>query len=192
MPPSLTNVLIVSRFGDSILPKMISLQATDMCGIVLLQPPIIINMPCRQPANYADTGGLNSMSGVPKKTMKVKCVRLLDSVGQEVEFSPWLTLGRVYHVMSIFTNKNGKRCYSIINRHPDGEWPQMGSHQAECFEIVSKIVPSNWHTIDYGNCSDTSPAAWQEFNFYELFSDHDPASYPIYERERDIILHEDP
>lgn len=64
--------------------------------------------------------------------------------GREVEFSPWLNLGQIYHVMSIFIDKNGRRNYGIINRHPDGEWPQMGSHQAECFEVVSEIVPSNW------------------------------------------------
>lgn len=124
--------------------------------------------------------------------MKVKCVRLLDADGREVEFSSWLALGRVYHVMSIFTDKNGKRSYGIINRHPDGEWPQMGSHQAECFEVVSEVVPSNWHTMVYQGTTDISPAAWQAPGFYEGFSDHDPATYPIFERERNIILSEDP
>ncbi len=124
--------------------------------------------------------------------MKVKCIRLLNADGREVEFSSWLTLGRVYHVMSIFTDKSGKRSYGIINRHPEGEWPQLGSHQAECFEIVSDIVPSNWRTKVYSGVTDISPAAWQEPGFYEAFSDHDPATYPIFERERDIILREDP
>jgi hypothetical protein len=124
--------------------------------------------------------------------MKVKCIRLLDADGREVEFSSWLTLGRVYHVMSIFTDKNGRRSYGIINRHPEGEWPQLGSHQAECFEIVSDVVPSNWREWANGNASGVSPSAWQEPGFYEAFYDHDPATYPIFERERDIILREDP
>jgi hypothetical protein len=124
--------------------------------------------------------------------MKVKCIRLLEADGREVEFSSWLKLGHVYHVMSIFTDKNRKRSYGIINRHPDGEWPQIGSHQEECFEVVSNVVPSNWRTMVYLGSTDISPAAWQEPGFYEAFSDHDPATYPIFERERDVILREDP
>lgn len=124
--------------------------------------------------------------------MKVKCIRLLDSDGREVEFSSWLTLGRIYHVMAIHVEPNGKRSFSIISRQPDGEWPQMGSHQAECFEVVSEVVPSNWREWVHENISGVSPAAWQAPSFYEAFYDHDPATYPIFERERDIILSEDP
>ncbi len=124
--------------------------------------------------------------------MKVKCIRLLNADGREVEFSSWLVLGCIYHVMSIFIDKNGQRHYGIINRHPEGEWPQMGSHQAECFEVVSEVLPSNWRTMVYQGTTDISPAAWQELGFYEAFSDHDPATYPTFERERDIILGEDP
>jgi hypothetical protein len=123
--------------------------------------------------------------------MKVRCIRLLDADGREVEFSSWLTLGRVYHVMSIFIDENGRRWYGIISSHPHGEWPQMGRHQAECFEVVSEVVPSNWREWRKGNVSGISPAAWQAPGFYEAFYDHDPAAYPIYERERDIILSED-
>lgn len=124
--------------------------------------------------------------------MKVKCIRLLNAYGEEVEFSPWLTLGRVYHVLSISIDQNGKRSYGIVSGFREGEWPQMGSHQEECFEVVSDVVPSNWRTMVYQGITDISPAAWQEPGFYEAFSDHDPATYPIFERERDIILREDP
>jgi len=124
--------------------------------------------------------------------MKIKCVRLLDADGREVEFSPWLTLGRVYHVMSIFVDKEGHCSYGIITSHPNGEWPQMNSHAEECFEIISKVVPSNWREWKDDTCTGVSPAAWQTDNFYEAFYDHDPVAYPIFERERDIILREDP
>jgi hypothetical protein len=124
--------------------------------------------------------------------MKVKCVRLLNSDGREVESSPWLTLGRVYHVMTIFEDKNGRRRYGVINRHPDDEWPQLGSHQAECFEVVSEVVPSNWRTWVNEQASGASPAAWQASGFYEAFYDHNPATYPIFERERDVIVRENP
>jgi hypothetical protein len=124
--------------------------------------------------------------------MKVKCIRILNSDGHEVESSPWLTHGRVYHVMSTHVSRDGKRSYGIINSHPKDEWPQMGRHQAECFEVVSKIIPSNWREWEGEGGSGMSPTAWQVPGFYETFYDHDPEAYPIFERERDTILREDP
>ena len=124
--------------------------------------------------------------------MKVKCIRLLDADGRDVEFSSWLALGRIYHVMSIYIDQNGQRSYGIINRHPEGEWPQMGSHQAECFAVISEVIPSNWREWKSESSTGVSPAAWQAPGFYEDFYDHDPATYPIFERERSIILSEDP
>ncbi|MBC7624813.1 MAG: hypothetical protein H7232_15675 [Aeromicrobium sp.] len=124
--------------------------------------------------------------------MKVKCIQILNADGREVEFSPWLTLGRVYHVLSMSIEHDGKRSYGIISGYREGEWPHIGSHQQECFEVVSDVMPSNWRTTVYQGTTDMSPAAWQEPGFYEAFSDHDPATYPIFERERDIILSEDP
>lgn len=124
--------------------------------------------------------------------MKVKCIRLLDADGREVESSSWLTLGSVYHVLSIFVNKNGRRSYGIVNRQTEGEWPQLGSHQEECFEVVSNKVPSNWCEWSGENVSGVSPLAWQSPGFYEAFYDHDPTTYPIFERERDLIIAEDP
>lgn len=124
--------------------------------------------------------------------MKVKCIRLLNAMGQEVEFSPWLTLGRVYHVLSIVIDRDGKRGYRIMSGLRGGEWPQMGIHQEECFEVVSDVMPSNWNEWKNDHASGISPAAWQEPGFYEAFAEHDPDTYPIFERERDIILSEDP
>jgi hypothetical protein len=123
--------------------------------------------------------------------MKIKCVRLLDADGREIEFSPWLKLGRVYHVMYMI-DQNGRRNYGIISRHPEGEWPQMVSHDAECFEVVSDVVPSNWCAWTQGDTTNVSPTAWQAPGFSEAFYDHDPETYPIFERERDTILREDP
>lgn len=124
--------------------------------------------------------------------MKVKCIRLLDSDGREVEHSSWLALGRVYHVMAMHVAPDGKRFFSIVSHQPEGEWPQMGNHQAECFEVVSDVAPSNWKDWVHENSSGTSPAAWQVPGFYEAFYDHEPAAYSIFDRERAVILSEDP
>jgi hypothetical protein len=37
-----------------------------------------------------------------------------------------------------------------------------------------------------------SPEAWQQHGFLEAFYDRSPDTYSIFERERDIILSEDP
>lgn len=124
--------------------------------------------------------------------MKVKCVRLLNADGQEVEFSPWLTLGKIYHVMYILVGENKKKYYGIITSHPKGEWPQMVACHQECFNVVSNFIPSNWQEWEDRGISGISPLAWQEVGFSEAFYDHDPSVYPIFERERDIILREDP
>lgn len=125
--------------------------------------------------------------------MKVKCIRLLDLDGNEVNHSPWLTLGSIYHVLSVFMGSDGKRSYTIVTHERDGEWPSMGGYQAECFEVVSTVVPSNWRVwVHESSAIGISPPAWQSPRFNEGFFDHDPATYPVFVREREIILREDP
>lgn len=126
--------------------------------------------------------------------MKVKCVRLLNADGDDVDESPWCTIGRTYHVMYIWFSQNGVKHYGIIAHHPTEEWPQMVASRAEGFEIVSDMIPSNWQEWkdDIDGERGISPAAWQITGFSEAFYDHDPSVYPIFERERDIILSEDP
>lgn len=125
--------------------------------------------------------------------VKVKCIQLLDSAGREVERSPWLTLGRTYQVLSILIGQDGKRSYAIVSHEHEGEWPIMGNHRAECFEVVSTVAPSNWRVwIHESSAIDISPHAWQVNGFIEAFFDHDPATYPIFVREREIMLREDP
>jgi hypothetical protein len=117
--------------------------------------------------------------------MKVKCVRLLDHHGTEVVSSPWLTLGKTYHVLSIFVDINGKRSFSIVNSESPGEWPSIGSHQA--------VVPSNWRVwIHESAAIGISPAPWQAPGFAESLFEHDPATYLVFDRERQVILREDP
>ncbi len=125
--------------------------------------------------------------------MKVKCVRLLNSDDKEVESSPSLTLGRIYHVMGIYIEPKRGRRFQIISNNRDPGFATMGYHSAECFEIVSDVIPSNWRVKIYKMADiDISPEAWQVPGFLEDFYDADPKVYSIFERERDVILSEDP
>jgi hypothetical protein len=125
--------------------------------------------------------------------MKVKCIRLLGHDGGDVASSPWLILDKIYHVLSIFIDVDGRRSFGVVNSEFAGEWPTIGSHQAECFEVISTVVPSNWKVwIHQNSAIGISPGAWQVPGFAEALFDHDPATYSIFDRERKIILAEDP
>jgi hypothetical protein len=124
--------------------------------------------------------------------MKVKCIRLLDSDGRDVESSSWLKLGHTYHVLAWQVEADGKKFFKIISHEPQGEWPQIGNHSADCFEVVSNIAPSNWGHWAYGNAYGQAPETWQEPGFYDAFFDHEPGAYEIFDRERATILREDP
>jgi len=124
--------------------------------------------------------------------MKVRCIRLFDAFGREVDSSPWLTVGRSYHVMSIEITPDGKRTYGIATAERTGGWPTLGSHRIESFEILSTLVPSNWRVeVQANGAMFIAPEAWLAPGFFEAFSDREPAAYPIFERERDVILAED-
>ena len=124
--------------------------------------------------------------------MKVRCIRLLDAMGREISVSPWLQLGHVYHVLSMGIDNYGNRNFGIVSDYRDDEWPLLASHRADCFEIVSEHVPSNWRSSVNDGYTDISPASWQEQNFYESFSEHEPWTFPVFEHEREVILREDP
>jgi hypothetical protein len=125
--------------------------------------------------------------------MKVKCIKLFDARGREVDISPWLVLERVYVVFGILVDSDGRRSYQIISHDRDPGFATMACHPAECFEIISTVVPSNWCLkIRQNGVMSIAPGAWQEPGFMEAFYDRDPAAYPIFERERDLILSEDP
>ncbi|RZI84074.1 MAG: hypothetical protein EOP38_10365 [Rubrivivax sp.] len=124
--------------------------------------------------------------------MKVKCVRLLDHEGNEVMSSPWLKLGKIYHVLSIFIDAAGNRRFGVDSQ-PLGEWPSSAEHQAECFEVVSTAVPSNWRVwIHESSAIGISPQSWQVAGFAEALFEHDPSAYLVFEQERQVILAEEP
>ena len=124
--------------------------------------------------------------------MKVKCVCLLDHEGNVISSSPWLNIGATYHVLSIFIDgKGGRRFW--LNYQNQNEWPSIVEHRAECFEIVSTVVPSNWRLwIHESSAMGVSPFSWQSAEFTEALLEHEAKAYSIFEYERGIILNEDP
>lgn len=125
--------------------------------------------------------------------MKVKCISLLNATGKPVESSPWLTIGKVYHVLSILRGENGDTSYQIVTNDRDGGIDSLGHHPAACFEIVSQFKPSNWRErVIKGSAIETSPVPWQREGFWEDLYDGDSQANLIFERERNLILSEEP
>ena len=46
--------------------------------------------------------------------MKIKCVILKDVNGTPVEFSHWLKIGKIYNVLTVYIEFNGKKNYRIL------------------------------------------------------------------------------
>ena len=69
----------------------------------------------------------------------------------------------------------------------------MGCHQAECFEVVSTVIPSNWRVwIHESSAIGISPQSWQGPGFAEALVEHDASAYSVFEKERQVILAEEP
>jgi hypothetical protein len=125
--------------------------------------------------------------------MKVKCIKLLDSDGKEEKYSAWLTLEKTYLVLSITIDSSGKRFYAIMHREDEESWPCLISHRAECFEIISTIIPSNWHVwVEPSSMMGASPLSWQDLDYIMGFADRNPEMYPIFLKEYELMLKEDP
>jgi hypothetical protein len=125
--------------------------------------------------------------------MKVKCVALLNSDGKPVDFSPWLTLGKVYQVLSVFRDSSGKERFRILSNERDEDIASLGLHLESCFEVVSEFRPSNWcDRALKGGAVEIAPKAWQSEGFWEALYDGDPKAYQAFDRERQLILREEP
>jgi hypothetical protein len=95
--------------------------------------------------------------------------------------------------MSIEISPDGKRTYGIATAERTGEWPTLGSHRIESFEIVSTLVPSSWRVeVQANGAVFIGPEAWLTPGFFEAFSDREPDAYLIFKRERDLIVSGDP
>lgn len=124
--------------------------------------------------------------------MKVKCIALLNADGKPVEFSPWLTLGKIYHVLAISTDRSGTKRFQIVASDRGAAIESLGFHLAACFEVVSQYRPSSWVDRRVNGGLETSPISWQVEDFWEALYEGDPDANLVFERERSLIHQEEP
>ena len=119
--------------------------------------------------------------------MKVRCVRLVDIKGRVQETSPWLTLGKVYHVLEIILGAVQKCHLRLI---ADGR-NRTALFPMDDFEIVSPIVPTSWIVTWNKGALKFAPNAWTKAGFWERFYDGEPAEIQIFDEEVIKIIQSD-
>lgn len=122
--------------------------------------------------------------------MKVKCVHLIDKMsGASVQKDVWLTVGRIYHVLSIFIEHPWGLKFQLIG--DDGRTPAY--FEADQFEVVSDVISSNW-CIEFKPNSHFGliPKPWSRPGFLEDYFDGVKEAELIFESERKKIIEEDP
>jgi len=118
--------------------------------------------------------------------MKVECVVLTDPrTNESIEKNSWLTVGKVYQVLSVFIVDGGSIEYRLMA--DDGETP--GMYKADQFKVVSDVLPPNWvinHEPD--SFFEFAPKAWTKPGFWEDYFDGAPEAVELFNSEKESIL----
>ncbi|MFF4415539.1 hypothetical protein ACFYY8_23655 [Streptosporangium sp. NPDC001559] len=109
------------------------------------------------------------------------------TTGEPLEFSPYLTIGAEYVVLSISVTPNGYCRLQIVG--DDGGSP--GLFEAEMFTTISDSVPSIWvsQIEDRGGLT-IGPSRWLKEGFWYAYFDDSPAEMAAFEEDREIIERE--
>jgi hypothetical protein len=119
--------------------------------------------------------------------MKVRCIKLLDSMGEVAEHSAWARVGNVYHVLSISISPSQTRLCLI------GDEPTPALFELDMFEIVSSTIPSVWViTSPKSGWFSLAPEPWSRPGFWEEFYDREPEAMACFEEYRKLIVASEP
>ena len=123
--------------------------------------------------------------------MKVKCTKILSPRPERkvLNESSWITLGKIYNVLSICNDKFGLSYYIVSDIQDD-----YGIYvEADEFEIVDNTIPSSW-VIGKDSKQDyfeILPKLWDEYDsFLENLHDDDPEALRLFHQEVDKINNE--
>ena len=130
-----------------------------------------------------------SLAGAEGRMMKVKCIKLFDAKGNPQEWSPWLTLGKVYHVLEVIQDPRRKWLLRVLGNGSDG----VGIFRLEQFEIVSTKVPDAW-IVDLNTDGDLTLTTedWNKPGFWDAYYDRDPNARKKFEDGKRKIVDGDP
>lgn len=119
--------------------------------------------------------------------MKVRCIRILDAVGEPQNKSGWLTIGRIYHVLELFQDSD-RWLLRLMGDEPNG----LALFRLDEFEMVSSKIPNSWIiTWAQGGMLHLRPKCWST-SLLERYYDRDRDAIRIIEEEWKEIIDADP
>jgi hypothetical protein len=117
--------------------------------------------------------------------MKVRCTKLIDSLGRPVSQSPWLQLGKEYIVLTLSIDALGRALVRIL----DDQGAEPGLYSLNQFDIVQHTIPGNWAVAQLNNGGlFFGPPAWDKPGYWERYFDKDPDALRIFESEYHKIM----
>jgi hypothetical protein len=121
--------------------------------------------------------------------VKVRCVKLVDALDQPTGQSPWMTVGRTYHVLSVVLDKHSRWLLRLVS----DENRDVGLFRLEQFEVLTTRIPASW-VLEWSNAGtfELSPSAWLAPGFWERYFEHDKTAHDEFERESHKIIQSDP
>lgn len=121
--------------------------------------------------------------------MKLKCNKIISpATGKVLTESPWLHVGGEYIILAIKVTPLGgiKVCFQSDHYNEPMFSTLIG------FEVISQHLPSNWTTkMNENNVYYMMPESWMYDDFFEELEDEKPKAIDIFNREAEIIYHEE-
>lgn len=119
--------------------------------------------------------------------MKVRCNEIADAFGSPAEKSPWITVGKTYHVLSI--EFSSPQVLFRLKGDRDNGVALFGSSH---FEIISEVIPSSWVVTGYKRGSfSIGPQAWSAPTYWEEYYEYDDVAVRIFDTEFQKIIEAD-
>jgi len=112
--------------------------------------------------------------------MKVKCIKILNSFGQPQERSAWLTIGKVYDVLTVEFDMYGRWRFRLIGDGLNG----VALFEKEMFEVVSPEIAPNWIVSwDREGGFELIPEIWSKNDFWVRYYDQEPEALELFNKE---------
>jgi len=121
--------------------------------------------------------------------MKVRCIKLTDSMGNPREKSSRLSIGKTYHVLEVIQDTHHRWLLRLPGDGSNG----VALFALEQFEIVSVRIPHIWITkwnVNGGFSLTTE--VWGQPGYWERYYDRDPEALKVFDEEKAKITQGDP
>jgi hypothetical protein len=117
-------------------------------------------------------------------------VKLVDAHDRPTGHSPWITVGKIYHVLSVVLDAHSRWWFRLVG----DEDRDVGLFRLEQFEVLSARIPERWviRWSTNGGTFELSPAAWLALGFWERYFEHDQTAKNEFESELNRIVQSDP